>query len=135
MFAGFIFVKKSREKHIPKPLNVVFEGEQHNEKNHGQANVCDDLASAHVAAIKKLMQNPQSHIINLSTGKGTSVLEVIRSAERVSGKKINYEFAPRRPGDPATVVADNALAKEILGWSPRYTDIDEIIQTTWNLEE
>ena len=95
----------------------------------------EDLASAHVAAINKLLRDSSSHIINLSTGKGISVLEVIRSAERVSGKKINYEFAPRRAGDPAVVVADNALAKEILHWTPRYTDIDEIIKTTWNLEE
>ena len=95
----------------------------------------EDLASAHVAAIKKLLQDSQSHIINLSTGKGTSVLEVIRSAERVSGKKINYEFAPRRAGDPAIVVANNLLAQKILGWTPRYTDIDEIVKTTWNLEE
>ncbi len=95
----------------------------------------EDLASAHVAAIKKLMKQPQSHIINLSTGKGTSVLEIIAAAERVSGKKICYEFAPRRAGDPASLVADNALAKQILNWVPQYTDIDKIIQTTYNLEE
>lgn len=95
----------------------------------------EDLARAHVAAIKKLLQNPQSHIINLSTGKGTSVLEIITATERVTGRKVNYEFAPRRAGDPAVIVAGNDRAKQVLGWAPRYTDIDEIIKTTWNLEE
>lgn len=95
----------------------------------------EDLAQAHVAAIEKLLNEPKSHIINLSTGKGTSVLEIIGAAERVSGKKVNYEFAPRRDGDPATVVANNALAREVLGWMPQYIDIDEIVKTTWNLEE
>lgn len=95
----------------------------------------EDLARAHIAAIKKLLTNPQSHIINLATNKGTSVLEVIRATERVTNRKINYDFAPRRTGDPAEVVASNALAQKLLGWQPQYTDIDEIIKTTWNLEE
>ena len=95
----------------------------------------EDLARAHVAAIEKLLSEPKSHIINLSTGKGTSVLDIINAAERVSGKKVNYEFAPRRAGDPATVIASNDLAREVLGWTPQYTDIDEIVKTTWNLEE
>lgn len=95
----------------------------------------EDLARAHAAAIKKLLQEAKSYIINLSTAQGKSVLEVIQAAERVSGKKVNYEFAPRRAGDPATVVASNALAREVLGWTPQYTDIDEIVKTTWNLEE
>lgn len=95
----------------------------------------EDLARAHIAAIKKLLTNPQSHIINLATNKGTSVLEVIRATERVTNRKINYDFAPRRAGDPTEVVASNALAQKLLGWQPQYTDIDEIIKTTWNLEE
>ena len=95
----------------------------------------EDLARAHVAAIEKLLSEPKSHTINLSTGKGTSVLDIINAAERVSGKKVNYEFAPRRAGDPATVIASNDLAREVLGWMPQYTDIDEIVKTTWNLEE
>lgn len=95
----------------------------------------EDLARAHVAAIKKLLTNPQSYIINLATNKGTSVLEVIKATERVTGRKINYVFAPRRAGDPAVVIASNMLAKKLLDWQPQYTDIDEIIKTTWNLEE
>jgi UDP-glucose 4-epimerase len=94
----------------------------------------EDLGSAHVSAIKKLLQDPTSHIINLGTNKGTSVLEIIHSAERVTGRKINYDFAPRRAGDPSVVIATNDLAQKLLGWQPKYTDIDEIIKTTWNLE-
>ena len=94
----------------------------------------EDLARAHVAAIKKMMSEHKSYVINLSTDIGTSVLEMIQSAERVTGRKINYEIAPRRAGDPSTVVATNKYAKEVLGWSPKYTDIDEIVRTTWNLE-
>lgn len=95
----------------------------------------EDLGRAHVAAIKKLWQEPKSHIINLGTNKGTSVLEIIKSTERVTGRKVNYDFAPRRAGDPSIVIATNDLAKELLGWEPKYTDIDEIIRTTWNLED
>lgn len=95
----------------------------------------EDLARAHVAAIKKLLQKSDSYVINLSTGKGTSVLEMIKAAEHVSGKKVNYSIAPRRAGDPAVVVAGNDLAHKVLNWSPQYTDIDEIIKTTWNLEQ
>lgn len=95
----------------------------------------EDLASAHVAAIKKLLKEPSSGAINLGTGKGLSVLDIIAAVERVTGKKVNYEFAPRRAGDPAEVFAGNELAKKILNWQPHYTDIDEIIQTVWNMEE
>lgn len=95
----------------------------------------EDLASAHVAAIKKLLEKPCSYAINLGTGKGLSVLEIISAVERVTGKKVRYEFAPRRAGDPAEVFAGNELAKKILNWQPRYTNIDEIIQTVWNMEQ
>lgn len=94
----------------------------------------EDLASAHVAAIKKLLAEPKSYSINLGTNTGTSVLEMIQSAERVAGRKINYEMAPRRAGDPSKVVATNGYAREILGWQPKYTNIDDIVRTTWNLE-
>lgn len=93
-----------------------------------------DLASAHVAAIRQLLQNGDSHVINLGTNKGTSVLEIIEAVERVTGRKIAYEFAPRRVGDPAILVATNQKAQKVLNWQPEYVNIDEIIQTTWNLE-
>lgn len=94
----------------------------------------EDLASAHVAAIRQLLQNGDSHVINLGTNKGTSVLEIIAAVERVTGRKIAYEFAPRRVGDPAILVATNQKAQKVLNWQPEYVNIDEIIQTTWNLE-
>ncbi len=95
----------------------------------------EDLAAAHVLAIKKLLNGGDSQVINLGTEKGTSVLEIIKSVERVSGKKINYDFAPRRAGDPADVVATSAKALKVLGWQAKYTDIDEIVKTVWNLEK
>lgn len=95
----------------------------------------EDLAAAHVLAIKKLLKDGDSQIINLGTEKGTSVLEIIQAVERVIGKKINYDFAPRRAGDPANVVATSVKAAEVLGWKAQYTDIDEIVKTVWNLEE
>lgn len=95
----------------------------------------EDLAAAHVLAIKKLLKDGDSQIINLGTEKGTSVLEIIQAVERVIGKKINYDFAPRRAGDPANVVATSVKAEEVLGWKAQYTDIDEIVKTVWNLEK
>lgn len=95
----------------------------------------EDLANAHVAAIKKLLADGDSQIINLGTEKGTSVLEIIKAVERVSGKKINYDFAPRRAGDPANVIATSAKAAEVLGWHAKYTNIDEIVKTVWNIEK
>lgn len=95
----------------------------------------EDLAAAHVLAIKKLLKDGDSQIINLGTEKGTSVLEIIQAVERVIGKKINYDFAPRRAGDPANVVATSVKAAKVLGWKAQYTDIDEIVKTVWNLEK
>ncbi len=94
----------------------------------------EDLADAHVAAIRQLLAGIPSQTINLGTNHGTSVLEIIAATERVIGRPINYEFAPRRAGDPAIIVASNNKARRILNWQPRYLNIDNIIQTTWNLE-
>lgn len=94
----------------------------------------EDLADAHVAAIRQLLAGVPSQTINLGTNRGTSVLEVIAATERVIGRSINYEFAPRRAGDPDIIVASNNKAQQILNWRPRYLNIDDIIKTTWNLE-
>lgn len=95
----------------------------------------EDLARAHVLAIEKLLKDGDSQVINLGTEKGTSVLDIIKSVERVSGKKINYDFAPRRAGDPENVVATSAKAAKVLGWEAQYKNIDEIVRTVWNLEK
>ena len=93
-----------------------------------------DLARAHSAALGKLMSSDDSFVLNLGTGKGTSVKEVVDATERVIGKKLNYNYAARRVGDPAKLTAKADKAKKILGWEPQYTDIEEIIRTMWNLE-
>ena len=80
------------------------------------------------------MTDKKSYALNLGTGKGISVKQIVDAAENIIGKRLNYRFAPRRPGDPATVVAKAELAQQILGWKPKYTNIEDIIQTVWNLE-
>lgn len=93
-----------------------------------------DLAKAHTLALRKLAADDASFAVNLGTGKGTSVKEVVDAAEKVIGKKLNYDYAPRRAGDPAILTAGAGLARELLGWQPEYTDVEKIIQTVWNLE-
>ena len=92
----------------------------------------EDLALAHRLAVEKLKE--YSGCINLGTVIGTSVKEIITAAEKVSGKKCPVEYGPRRAGDPARLFADNHKAKEVLGWTPKYTNIKDIIQTAWNWE-
>lgn len=91
-----------------------------------------DLAKAHVLALGYLLGGKPSATLNLGTGKGYSVNEVVAAAERVTGKKVPFENAPRRAGDPAILVADSALAKKVLGWEAEYKDIDSIVKTAWN---
>ena len=91
----------------------------------------DDLADAHLKAINYLIEGGKSAIINLGTGVGNSVLEIIDKAKNITQKEIPFEIVNRREGDPAILVADNKKAKEILNWQPRF-GIDEIIQTAWN---
>lgn len=93
-----------------------------------------DLAKAHVLALEKLMSGAKSEVINLGTNTGTTVDEVIRAAEKVIGKKLNVKYVERRSGDPATLVASYDKAKEVLGWEPEYKNIEDIVQTTWNME-
>ena len=90
-----------------------------------------DLVRAHILAIKMLEKN-ESGIFNLGNGNGFSVLEIINSAEKVTGKKIDYRIVERRPGDPASVVASAEKARDILGWHPEYVDIDRIVSSAWN---
>ncbi|MFA6596626.1 MAG: UDP-glucose 4-epimerase GalE [Ignavibacteriaceae bacterium] len=90
----------------------------------------EDLAEAHVKALEYLNKGNSSQIINLGTGDGNSVKEVISVAEEVTGRKIKSVIAPRREGDPAVLVADNKKAKEILGWNPEFK-LKDILQTAW----
>jgi UDP-glucose 4-epimerase len=89
-----------------------------------------DLADAHLLALEKL-ESEGRLIYNLGNGQGFSVREVIESARRITGHPIPAEIHPRRPGDPAVLVASSEKAIRELGWKPRYTPLDEIIRTAW----
>lgn len=93
----------------------------------------EDIAKAHRLALEKLWENKESHCINLGTGKGTSVKEIIAAVEKVVEKKIPVKYEERRVGDPGVLFAANQKAEDILGWIPTYTDINEIIKTAWRL--
>jgi UDP-glucose 4-epimerase len=88
-----------------------------------------DIANAHIAAQEKHFKRPV--ILNIGTGRGHSVLEVVRCSEKITGKKVATVFAPRRPGDPATLVAAAERAAKELNWEPKYTELDTIIGTAW----
>ncbi len=93
-----------------------------------------DLADAHLLALSALEAAPADQtrlIFNLGNGQGFSVLEVIESARRVTGHPIPAEIHPRRPGDPAVLVASSEKAIRELGWKPKYTRLDEIVRTAW----
>lgn len=89
-----------------------------------------DLADAHTRAVNYLAENRTSQKLNLGTGKGTSVLELIGLAEKLTGNKVNYELHSRRPGDPPELIADPSKAKEVLDWSAIY-NIEDIILHAW----
>lgn len=90
-----------------------------------------DLASAHIQAFKYLQKGGKSGVFNLGNGRGFSVLDVIKAAELVTGTKIPVKMSPRRPGDPAGLVASSAKARKVLGWRPRYAGIETIIKHAW----
>lgn len=90
-----------------------------------------DLACGHVAAIKKLEQKPGLVVVNLGTGNGYSVLDVIKAYEKACGKTLPYVIGPRRPGDIAACYADPKKAREELGWEAKY-GIEEMCADSWN---
>jgi UDP-arabinose 4-epimerase len=89
----------------------------------------EDLALAHLRALERLREGGGNIAVNLGTGHGRSVREVIAAAEAATGRKVPAQAAPRRPGDPPALVADPSLAAEILGWRPQHSDLDTIIRT------
>lgn len=91
----------------------------------------DDLCDAHLRALDYLVAGGKTDIFNLGNGRGFSVLEVIQSASLVTGKKIAYSVADRRAGDPPVLVASSAKAHQQLNWNPRYTELEQIIETAW----
>lgn len=89
-----------------------------------------DLAIGHIKALDRLLKVKGCEVYNLSTGKGYSVLDVVKAFEKASGIKINYRIAPRRAGDVACCYADATKAKEVLGWQAQY-DIDDMCADSW----
>ena len=91
-----------------------------------------DLADAHIRALQYLRGGGKSDFINLGTGHGYSVLEVIEATRKVTGKPIPYHVEAPRPGDPAKLVADAQKAKSVLGWEPLKSDLASILRTQWD---
>lgn len=92
-----------------------------------------DLASAHVSAFEYVLSNDRSLAVNLGSETGVSVLEMVERARHITGMAVPSVMAERRPGDPANLVASSAMARELLGWVPRYSDVDTLISSTWNV--
>ena len=95
--------------------------------------VCD-VADAHVAALRYLEAGGEPIALNLGTGLGHSVLQVLDAAKRVTGRDIPVRYAPRRPGDPPVLTADVEAAKNTIGFQAKWLDMDEIIRTAWTWE-
>lgn len=93
-----------------------------------------DLAIGHVKAIEKLKDVPDLYIYNLGTGKGYTILELVKTFEKVSGKKINYEFAKRRKGDVLVCYADVSKAKNDLSWTSKY-NLEDMCRDSWNWQK
>jgi len=91
----------------------------------------NDLCRAHLLAAEYLDDYHGASAFNLGNGKGFSVMQVIRAVELVSGKKVSYEVLGRRVGDPPVLVADAGLAQNLLGWSPKFKNIEDVIRTAW----
>ncbi len=95
----------------------------------------EDLAAAHLDALRYLVGNGKSITLNVGYGTGSSVREVIRMAHDVIGVKFPVKEAPRRPGDPPVLIAKADRVRELLGWSPQYNDLRKIVADAWNWEK
>lgn len=92
-----------------------------------------DLASAHELAFKYLLKSNESQVMNLGTGSGHSVKEMIETTQAVTNKKVAYEMGARRSGDPASLMAYSEKAKELLGWQPKHSSLENIIESTYRI--
>ncbi|MCK9169710.1 MAG: UDP-glucose 4-epimerase GalE [Treponema sp.] len=91
-----------------------------------------DLAAAHVKALDYIVKNHESLTVNLGSETGTTVKEIVEAARRITGQPVPADYVERRAGDPATLVASAKLAYEKLGWKPQYSDVDTLVESTWN---
>ena len=94
-----------------------------------------DLCDAHIAALDYLQSNKESGRFNLGNGNGFSVAQVIEAVESVVGRTLSIDYAARRPGDPAILVADATLAQSTLEWYPKYRDLKTIVEHAWQFEQ
>lgn len=94
-----------------------------------------DLADAHLKAAEYITRENTSLTVNLGVGKGYSNMEILKAIESVTGKKMNIQDKERRWGDPDAIYADNTKARTLLGWEPKYTTIESIIETAWKWHE
>jgi len=92
----------------------------------------EDLIAAHILALKYLENGCESNVFNLGSNQGFSVLEIIETARKITGHSIPEKMAERRAGDPAKLIASSEKAKQVLGWSPNRTNIEQIIEDAWN---
>ncbi len=93
-----------------------------------------DLAEAHVLALEYLLEGGRSEVFNCGYGRGYSVMEVVDTVKKVTGRDFRVIEAERRPGDLPVLVASNEKIKRVLGWEPKYDDLEFIIKTAWNWE-
>ncbi len=91
-----------------------------------------DLAQAHVLGLEYLLEHQTSQIFNLGNGSGFSVKEVVDTARQVTGQEIAIEECPRRAGDPAVLIGSSTKARQMLGWEPKYADLNAIVKHAWN---
>lgn len=91
-----------------------------------------DLADAHVLAAKKLAEGARAIELNLGAGEGRTVMEVLKSVEKATGRAVPHTISPRRPGDAVALYSDATKVKAELGWQPKLSDIDTIVSTAWN---
>ncbi|NTV05078.1 MAG: UDP-glucose 4-epimerase GalE [Chlorobiaceae bacterium] len=94
-----------------------------------------DLAEAHVSAFEYIMKHDKSLTVNLGSQTGVSVLEMVERTRAITGKAVPSEFAGRRAGDPSELVASSGKAHELLGWVPKYSDVDTLVSSTWKMYE
>lgn len=95
----------------------------------------EDLADAHLRALAYLERENKSCFLNLGNERGTSVYEVIEAVQKVTGRTFPVRRCPRRPGDPAELVGSSAKARELLGWEPKYGDIETIVEHAWKWQK
>ncbi len=94
-----------------------------------------DLAEAHVLALESLLSGGESNVFNAGTGSGYSVMEVLRTVEKIVGKRVPYTVGPRREGDPPVLVANPERLQQGLGWSPRSSSLETIVRSAWEFEQ